>query len=34
MDGNEVLSFTTVDLATAWIEKQVQKTFNNNQVAQ
>ena len=34
MDGNEVLSFTSVDLATAWIEKQVQKTFNNNEVAQ
>lgn len=32
-NGN-VLSFKNVALASSWIEKQVQKTFNNNKVAQ
>ena len=31
-NGN-VLSFKNVALASSWIEKQVQKTFNNNKVA-
>jgi len=34
LNGNDVLSFKTVALASSWIEKQAQKIFNNNKVAQ